>query len=241
MIFDCINADLIRQAAKHTNGAAGPSRMDAHGLRRICCTFKETSDEVCHSLALLAHRICTQFVHHSALAPLLACRLIALFFRPIGVCEVLRRIISKAILSVIKVDIQEAAGVNQLCGGQIAGIEAAVHAVRHSFNSEGFLLVRCKQRNSLNTANALANIRGLCPPFSTVLTNIYRESSTLYLGQNTLLSQKGTTQGDPLAMPFYALATRPLINTLTSDVPNVKQVWYADDATATGKISDPRL
>ncbi len=146
MIFDCINADLIRQAAKHTNCAAGPSGMDAHGWRRICCTFKETSDELCHSLALLAHRICTQFVHHSALAPLLACRLIALDKNP-GVSPILvsvrflRRIILKAILSVIKVDIQEAAGVNQLCGGQIAGIEVAVHAVRPSEETEGFLLV----------------------------------------------------------------------------------------------------
>ena len=125
VIFERIDADLIRHAAKHTNGAAGPSSLDAHGWRRLCCTFKEVSAELCHSLALLARRLCTQFIHPSALAPKLACRLIALDknpgVRPIGVCEV-------AILFVIKGDIQEAAGANQLCGGQIAGIKAAVHA-----------------------------------------------------------------------------------------------------------------
>ena len=248
VIFECIDADLIRHAAKQTKGAAGPSGLDAHGWRRLCCTFKEASDELCHSLALLARRLCTQYVQPSTLAPFLACRLIALDkrpgVRPIGICEVVRRITSKAILFVIKGDIQEAAGSCQLCGGQIAGIEAAVHAVRQLFNNENteaLLLVDASNAfNSLNRANALANIRGLCPPFSTILINLFRESADLVLGANTLLSQEGTTQGDPLAMPFYALATRPLMDAITLDNPNLKQIWYADDATAAGKISDLR-
>ena len=33
VIFDCIDADLIRYAAKHTNGAAGPTGIDSHGWR----------------------------------------------------------------------------------------------------------------------------------------------------------------------------------------------------------------
>ncbi|KAL5490852.1 hypothetical protein EMCRGX_G016044 [Ephydatia muelleri] len=44
---------------------------------------------------------------------------------------------------------------------------------------------------------------------------------------DTLFSQEGTTQGDPLAT---AIATVPLIEKLQST--NTKQVWYADDATA---------
>ena len=63
VIFERIDADLIRHAAKHTNGAARPSGLDAHGWRRLCCTFKEASAELCHSLALLARRLCTQFIH----------------------------------------------------------------------------------------------------------------------------------------------------------------------------------
>ncbi len=34
------------------------------------------------------------------------------------------------------------------------------------------------------------------------------------------------------------LATKPLIDRLTTDTPDLKQIWYADDATAAGKISD---
>lgn len=37
---------------------------------------------------------------------------------------------------IIKGDIQEAAGTTQLCGGQISGIEAAVHATRTSFENK---------------------------------------------------------------------------------------------------------
>ena len=53
---------------------------------------------------------------------------------------------------------------------------------------------------------------------------------------NIILSQEGTTQGDPLAMSMYALATIPLIQKLKDEVNYVKQVWYADDAFGSGKI-----
>ena len=36
-------------------------------------------------------------------------------------------------------------------------------------------------------------------------------------------------------MPMYALVTISLIS-LLSDTDNIKQVWYADDAMATGKL-----
>ena len=66
-----------------------------------------------------------------------------------------------------------------------------------------------------------------------------REPSQLLVDGQVLWSEEGTTQGDPLAMPLYALATIPLINRLSS-VPDVKQVWYADDASAAGRLSSLR-
>ncbi len=38
-------------------------------------------------------------------------------------------------------------------------------------------------------------------------------------------------------MPMYALATIPLITTLKQQVPEVNQVWYADDSAGSGEIS----
>ena len=121
-------------AALNTKGAAGPSGLDAHCWRRLCTSFYATSRELCHSLALLTKRLCTTFVDHKGLSAFLACRLIAIDkcpgVRPIGICETARRIISKAVLFAIRGDIQDAAGSLQLCAGQIAGIEAAVHFMR---------------------------------------------------------------------------------------------------------------
>ena len=86
---------------------------------------------------------------------------------------------------------------------------------------------------------ALHNIQYICPPLATTLINTYRQPSRLFLpGGREILSQEGTTQGDPLAMQFYALATNPLICTLLLRVQEVSQVWLADDSTGAGKLED---
>ena len=90
---------------------------------------------------------------------------------------------------------------------------------------------------SLNRLVALHNIRRLCPPLATILINTYRAPTELFVDGDVILSQEGTTQGDPLAMHMYALATIPLIMKLEG---NSKQIWFADDAAAVGKITDLR-
>ena len=63
--------------------------------------------------------------------------------------------------------------------------------------------------------------------------------SSLFIGNDTLLSKEGTTQGDPLAMVMYAVASIPLIHDL-SLISEVKQLWYADDATGMGSLKGLR-
>jgi len=55
-------------------------------------------------------------------------------------------------------------------------------------------------------------------------------------GEGELSSTEGTTQGDPLAMVMYALAVTPLIQALHHCQPEISQVWYANDATAAGRL-----
>ena len=56
--------------------------------------------------------------------------------RPTGVGEVARRDLSRAILSVIHFNIQEAVGSHQLCVGQGSGCEAAIHALEELFEDD---------------------------------------------------------------------------------------------------------
>ena len=78
-------------------------------------------------------------------------------------------------------------------------------------NTEAILLVDASNAfNNLNRQVALANISVNCPAMLPVLANTYRQPSFLFVGGEVLISKEGTTQGDPLAMPMYALATFPL-------------------------------
>ena len=242
IIFDSIDGNAIRSAALNIHGSSGPSGLDAYAWRRLCTSFKGASIDLCNSLAGVAKRLCTTYVDSKSVSSFLACCLIALDkcpgVRPIGIGDTARRIVAKAVLYVVKPDIQHASGCLQMCGGQVSGIEAAVHAIRSAFDHEdceAILLADASNAfNSLNRLTALHNIQRLCPPLATILINTYRSSSDLFVDGKVLLSQEGTTQGDPLAMPMYALATIPLINQLKGDN---TQVWYADDAAAAGNLS----
>ena len=90
--------------------------------------------------------------------------------------------------------------------------------------------------NSLNGLSVLHNIHRLCPSLATALINSYRAPTKLFVDGDVLYSSEGITQGDPFAMPMYAVATIPLIKKLNYRLGDVSQVWYADDASATGKI-----
>ena len=109
--------------------------------------------------------------------------------------------------------------------------------------TEGILLVDAKNAfNSLNREAALHNVQYLCPALATSLFNCYQRPSRLFVsGGGELQSEEGTTQGYPLSMPFYALATLPLIHHLQKEHPVVRQVWMADDSAGAGKLRALRL
>ena len=199
-MFDALTRSVIRSAALQTFGAPGFSGVDARSWRSICTSFHTASNDLCEAMALFARHLCTTYLSPNILASFLSCRLIALDkcpgIRPIGVCEVACQIVAKAALSVIQDDLQEVAGSRQLCAGQIAGVETAVHAVRSSFlreDTEAVLLIDASNAfNSLTHIVTLHNIRQLCPSFAPILINTYRSAAALYIGGDTLLSEEGT-------------------------------------------------
>lgn len=245
VIFDQIDGPLIRSIVQGMDGSAGPSGLNAGNWKRMCSSFRRTSEDLCKSIARLARRLCTGYVDPEGISALVACRLIALDkcpgVRPVGIGETLRRLISKAVLQVARDDIQRVVGCLQLCAGQEAACEAGILAMRSLFEDgtvEAVLLVDASNAfNSLNREAALRNTHILCPILAPMLTNTYRSPARLFIGGDHILSQEGTTQGDPLAMAMYALGTLPLILKLQNDV---TQAWYADDATAGGEITGLR-
>ena len=171
--------------------------------------------------------------------------------RPIGIGEILHRIVAKAIVKSVNMDVVEATTPIQICSGIPSGVEAAVHAIRSMYedpNTEGVLLVDASNAfNSMNRNAALKNLEVTCPQLSTFMTNTYRTPSKLLVrdSDETLSSKEGTTQGDVAAMPFYACSTMPLIHNLDQTAKDhqqlhpgsdVKQTWYADDAAGGGSL-----
>jgi len=110
--------------------------MQQHGVRCVLLSKEILMIFVKHWLVLLED-YAQLFVDPSSLTAYVACQLIALDkcpgVRPIGIGETAHRVIAKAVLSLIRNDIQQAAGSLQLCAGQFSGCEAAVHFTREIF------------------------------------------------------------------------------------------------------------
>ena len=97
--------------AKRTGGSSGPSGMDSDGWKRILCSkqFKAKPMELCDSLADLARKLCTHHINPVYLKAFTACRLVPLNkkpgVRPVGIGEVLRYIVGKALTKVANGDL----------------------------------------------------------------------------------------------------------------------------------------
>ena len=108
ILFELLTGSLIRACALRTQGGAGPSGVDAAGWRRLLTGFHRDSVDLCEAVAAMGRRLSTQFVDPSSIEAFLACRLIPLDkmpgVRPNGICEVLRRIVEKAVMTVVKAD-----------------------------------------------------------------------------------------------------------------------------------------
>ena len=99
VIFENIDGNLIYKCSKNTSGAAGPSGADAEMWKRLLGSkqFKTKPAELCEAVAELARKLCLSEVNPTYIRAFIAGRLIPLDkkpgVRPIGVGEILRRII----------------------------------------------------------------------------------------------------------------------------------------------------
>lgn len=181
--------------------------MDAAGSQRICTGFGRTSDDLSDAFILCARHIAATHVDPIFLEAYTASRLIRLAKQPgvrqIRIKEVVRRIVGKVILKVVGPTVEQTVGCLQLRGGQECGIEAAIHAIRSTFQldkTEAVLFADASNAfNCLNRQVAKHNIQHLCPEFSNTVVNTYYSPSRLFVSGQFIWSCESMTQGDPLA------------------------------------------
>ena len=255
-MFHNIDERAIAKAAQRTRGAAGPSGQDADGWRRMLVSrnYGNAGKELRGAIAKMTQNLCTRDVlinpetNKTNIEAYTSCRLIPLIkepsgIRPIGIGEVLRRIIGKAIIGEIKPEIMESAGCLQLCAGQKAGCEAGAHSMKEIFEEEdtdAVLFVDASNAfNSLNREAMIHNIKYLCPPMSTYVKNCYGTPSRLFIaGGKEIKSAEGSIQGDPIAMQAYGIGILPFLSVIKPelDKEKMKQVAYADDIGGGAKL-----
>ena len=250
VIYEEITSDLIKKMATRVKGTAGPSNMDADQWFHILgsSAFGQQSDELAEAIAKMTKILCTEKIEDKdSLVPIMACRLIPLEknpgIRPIGIGEVLRRIMGKAVLTIFREEIIEQAGSLQSCAGVKGGIEANIHAMKELCEdeaTEGLIQVDATNAfNLLNRKNMLMNIQILCPEIATFTYNCYSLAARMFVsGGHEILSQEGVTQGCALSMPIYALGLLPLMSAIKLGIEenSLKQAAYADDLAGVGKL-----
>ena len=162
--------------------------------------------------------------------------------RPLGIGDVLRRLIAKCIIFVTRSVAKTICKSTQLCAGLEGGVEGGVHAMEHLVSQHkdeedwGFLVIDARNAfNELNRTLMLYVVRHEWAAGAMFTFNCYKRYPTLILrglnGDYTLIhSKEGVTQGDPLSMYVYALSVLPLIRAARDANPWVVQSWFADDS-----------
>ena len=161
--------------------------------------------------------------------------------RPLGVGEVLRRVMGKVVMSAFSEDVTIASSDAQMCGRR-SGSEAAIHAMRRMFqheNSDPVIFVDAANTfNSLNRKVFVHNIKFICPEIAAYVNNCYSVPARSFVnGGLELVSREGSPQGDPLGMAIYAIGITPILDILVAMQNDCnKMVGFADDATAFGNL-----
>ena len=104
VIFEEIDGELVKRAAKRTYGSGVPTKIDADTWKHLLCSkyYGALSDTLASDIANFAKKLCTKRVAHEKIETYVACRLLPLQkddngVRPIGIGEAIRRIVGKCI------------------------------------------------------------------------------------------------------------------------------------------------
>ena len=154
--------------------------------------------------------------------------------RPIGVGDIFRRIVLKAIDKKHRSKVIDACA-NQFGNGQAYGAEAIVHTIRKVMRSGSECILTIDATNGFNQirrSTTLDYIHERVPELFLTAFNTYGSPSYTTLKETQVSVEEGSTQGCPLAASFFNLGLAPLLEEMGTD--RLVQCFYMDDGYAFG-------
>ena len=253
-----IASEIILKAIRSfpAGSAPGPSHLRAAHLKEaVLCPSPGQAAQVMHSLTGLVNLLSSGYapsevVPHLCGATLIACKKRGGGLRPIAVGEVLRRLVSKSLSTVLRQEAIQVLSPHQLGVGVKSGCEAIVHSVSRVLEDSNsdpndcwtLLIDFSNAFNSIDRSSMFQEIRARIPSLSSWLECCYGGRPHLHLEDKCISSCSGVQQGDPLGPLGFAVALQPIVDMINSKVPNLKiNAWYLDDGTLVGSPSDLSL
>jgi hypothetical protein len=134
--------------------------------------------------------------------------------RPIAIGYSLRRLAAKCVNKYALTVLKDNFTPSQLGVGVSGGCEAAVHATRRFLANmpDNFVVVKIDFSNAFNCIrrdSVLAAVADSVPEIYRFCHLAYRHTSILQYSQQTVASEEGVQQGDPLGPLLFCLAVHP--------------------------------
>lgn len=242
----------VEDVATKISGASGLLGLDSLSLRNWLLKHSGSSSLLHRSIAELVEWMANGYPPWASCRAFAWSRLVrldkCLGARPIGIGDILQRLFSEVLLSVIRQEATRACGCDQLCDGLEAGMEGAIHHAcslwnMNYFNDDDWGVLLIDAENAFNAGNRkmmLYAARHEWPPESHFLFNLCRHHSILVMRGETskkcmfLRSKEGIAQGCVLAMIGCGLLILPIMRRLKLEFNDSDSMWHANDGSAMG-------
>ena len=155
-------------------------------------------------------------------------------FRPVGISEVVRRIIAKIVAWEVKLEVKGATGSRQ-CAGLPSACEAALKGMDELYQQGKTVIVLDAEGayNGLNRRNALRAVAKELPDAYQLILSFYDNPIRAFYAGKELTIEEGTIQGCALSSAVYDLGIQPLAKEMEEE--GIVQVWVCDDLAAAGE------
>ena len=232
------------------SSAAGPSNVTGAHLRTLCLQrrAKGTLAALAAVLTSLARgNAPVEVAEFFAGANLVALRKPAKGpgleedVRPIAVGDTLRRLVGKILSARVRVPARtlllrgNQVGVATARGAAVATDVISQYAVRN--RGKGKVILKIDYRNAFNCVDRLSMLRAVdanLPELAPWVRWCYLEPSSLFYGGDTIRSQRGAQQGDPLGPLLFSLTIHQMALELKGHPGLDGTLWYLDDGSLRG-------